>query len=77
MLDASLPFARRHIGPAPEDQAKMLAVLGYPSLEDLVDAAVPASMHSDTPLALDRGRAEHEVLAELRALAARTRFWCR
>ena len=28
-------------------------------------------MHSDTPLALDAGRAEHEVLAELRELAGR------
>jgi glycine dehydrogenase len=70
-LDAGLPFARRHIGPAPEDQAKMLAVLGYSSLEDLVDAAVPASVHSDTPLALDAGRSEHEVLDELRELAGR------
>jgi len=70
-LDASVPFARRHIGPAAEDQAKMLAVLGYPSLDDLVDAAVPSSVHSDTPLALAAGRAEHEVLDELRALAAR------
>ena len=41
VLDESVPFARRHIGPAPEDQAKMLAVLGYSSLEDLVDTAVP------------------------------------
>ncbi len=71
VLDASLPFARRHIGPAPEDQAKMLAVLGYSSLEDLVDAAVPSSVHSDTPLALPAGRAEHEVLDELRELAGR------
>jgi glycine dehydrogenase len=70
-LDASVPFARRHIGPAGEDQAKMLAVLGYSSLDDLVDAAVPSSVHSDTPLALAAGRAEHEVLDELRALAAR------
>ena len=70
-LDAGLPFARRHIGPAPEDQAKMLAVLGYSSLEDLVDAAVPASVHSDTPLALDAGRSEHQVLDELRELAGR------
>ena len=70
-LDASVPFARRHIGPAAEDQAKMLAVLGYSSLDDLVDAAVPSSVHSDTPLALEAGRAEHEVLDELRALAAR------
>ena len=49
----------------------MLAVLGYSSLEELVDAAVPASVHSDTPLALDAGRSEHEVLAELRELAGR------
>ena len=45
----ALPFAGRHIGPAGEDQAKMLAVLGYASLDDLVDAAVPASVHSDDP----------------------------
>jgi glycine dehydrogenase len=70
-LDASVPFARRHIGPAVEDQAKMLAVLGYSSLEDPVDAAVPSSVHSDTPLALPAGRAEHEVIDELRELADR------
>jgi glycine dehydrogenase len=71
VLDASVPFARRHIGPAPEDQAKMLAVLGYSSLDDLVDTAVPSSVHSETPLALAGGRAEHEVLDELRELAGR------
>ena len=32
---------------------------------------MPSSVHSDTPLALPAGRAEHEVLAELRALAGR------
>ena len=69
-LDAGLPFARRHIGPAPEEQAKMLAVLGHGSLADLVAAAVPASIQGGAPLALSAGRSEHEVLAELRALAA-------
>ncbi|HEX4698815.1 MAG TPA: aminomethyl-transferring glycine dehydrogenase [Actinomycetes bacterium] len=72
-LDGGLPFDRRHIGPSPDAEAKMLAVLGYSSLEDLIDAAVPASVHSDTPLALDRGRSEHEVLDELRAMAGRNR----
>jgi glycine dehydrogenase len=72
-LDGGLPFDRRHIGPSPDAQAKMLAVLGYSSLEDLIDAAVPASVHSGTPLALDRGRTEHEVLDELRAMAGRNR----
>ena len=70
-LDSTVPFLRRHIGPAPEEQAKMLAVLGYSSLEDLVSATVPASVHSDRPLALPAGRAEHEVIDELRTLARR------
>ncbi|MGZ4640216.1 MAG: aminomethyl-transferring glycine dehydrogenase, partial [Actinomycetes bacterium] len=72
-LDATVPFAKRHIGPALEDQAKMLALLGHGSLEDLVAAAVPASIRDGAPLALDAGRAEHEVLDELRGLAARNR----
>jgi glycine dehydrogenase len=70
-LDHGVGFDRRHIGPSPEEQDTMLAVLGHGSLEDLVSAAVPAGIHSDTPLALDAGRREDEVLAELRALAAR------
>jgi glycine dehydrogenase len=70
-LDAGLPFARRHIGPSPDEQAKMLAVLGYSSLDELVDTAVPKTVHSDTALALDEGLAEHEVIAELRELAGR------
>ena len=68
----AVPFARRHIGPAPEDQAKMLAVLGYASLDELVDAAVPAvGAQRRRRCALPAGRAEHEVLDELRELAGR------
>ncbi len=70
-LDSTVPFLDRHLGPATGDRAKMLAVLGYSSLEDLVSATVPESVHSDRPLALPAGRAEHEVIEELRALAGR------
>ena len=70
-LDATVPFSRRHIGPAPEDQAKMLAVLGHGSLDELVAAAVPAAIQGGEPLRLEPGRAEHEVLDELREIAAR------
>ena len=72
-LDATVPFPRRHIGPAPEDQAKMLAVLGHASLEDLVAAAVPAAIQGGPALRLEHGRAEHEVVDELRQLASRNR----
>ena len=69
-LEASLPFAGRHIGTDAEDQATMLAAVGYGSMEDLVAAAVPGSIadrHLDLPDAAD----EATVLAELSALAAR------
>ena len=34
--DNSKEFIRRHIGPSEEDQAKMLAAVGYKSLNDLL-----------------------------------------
>ena len=52
-LEASAPFAGRHIGTDAEDQATMLAAVGYGSMEELVAAAVPGSIadrHLDTEL---------------------------
>jgi glycine dehydrogenase len=66
-------FSRRHIGPSEDEQAKMLAVVGYGSRRDLVDAAVPTGIRSDHVLALPPAGTEEGVLAELRALAARNR----
>ena len=43
-LERAIPFSRRHIGPSPEDQERMLALLGHASLDDLARAAVPASI---------------------------------
>ena len=34
--DNSKEFIRRHIGPSDEDQSKMLATIGYKSLDDLM-----------------------------------------
>ncbi|MCW2537118.1 MAG: hypothetical protein JWQ26_2817, partial [Modestobacter sp.] len=68
-----LPFTDRHIGVDDAAVATMLDVLGHPDLERLVDAAVPAAIRSDRPLALPAARTEQEVLAALRALAAANR----
>ncbi|WNI19346.1 aminomethyl-transferring glycine dehydrogenase [Actinacidiphila sp. ITFR-21] len=70
-LEAAAPFARRHIGADAEAQAKMLAHVGYGSLDELTDAAVPGAIRSAGALRLPAARTEAEVLAELRALAAR------
>ena len=70
-LDEVAPFVERHVGPDADEQAKMLAAVGRASLESLVADAVPASIRSSAPLALEVGRSEPEVIAELRDLAAR------
>jgi glycine dehydrogenase len=68
------PFATRHIGPSADEQAKMLAVVGYQTRRELVDAAVPAGIRSDHVLGLPAAVDEDTVLAELRALAGRNRL---
>src|SRR3954453_6751619 len=70
-LRAPVPFADRHIGPARDAVAKMLAGIGYGSLDDLTAAAVPQAIRALESLDLPAGRSEPQVLAELRELAAR------
>src|SRR5881396_289661 len=68
-------FVRRHIGPDPADIEAMLAVLGHQSLDELVDAAVPANIRLAKPLNLPAGRSEFGVLNELRAIAAQNQVF--
>ncbi|MGW6128842.1 aminomethyl-transferring glycine dehydrogenase [Cellulomonas sp. NPDC055163] len=69
--DAARDFTDRHVGPRTSQLATMLTQLGYDSLDDLVDAAVPASIRTDRPLDLPAARSEAEVLQALRAIAAK------
>src|SRR5688572_825529 len=64
-------FVPRHIGPSASDIEKMVRAVGYETLDDLVDATIPSNIRHDRELAIPRGRAEHEVLADFRAMAAR------
>src|SRR6266536_5460373 len=68
-------FVNRHIGPSPADIDEMLAVLGHQSLDELVDAAVPANIRLAKPLNLPAGRNEFSVLNELRAIAAQNQVF--
>ncbi|WP_406388500.1 aminomethyl-transferring glycine dehydrogenase [Streptomyces sp. NBC_00887] len=70
-LEQGIPFEQRHIGPDAEAQAKMLAQVGYGSLDELTAAAVPDVIKSAEALDLPAARTEAEVLAELRRLADR------
>ena len=67
-----MDFARRHIGPSPGEQRRMLSALGYPSLDELTRAALPASATA-APLSLPEPLTESGALGELRRLASRNR----
>jgi len=71
-------FARRHLGSNDDDIARMLQLIGYESLEALVDAAIPQSIRMPAPLALDApadsdSRGEAELLAQLKQIAGQNR----
>jgi glycine dehydrogenase len=63
-------FVRRHVGPTDEEQKGMLKTLGYETLDQLVDAAIPGGLRSLGTLELPAALPEQAVLGELRRLAA-------
>jgi len=68
-------FIPRHIGPSPADVRAMLDLLGYDTLDALIDATVPSGIRLDRPLAIHRAMTEHEALANLRTIAQRNQIY--
>lgn len=71
MTTTGQPFEQRHIGPDPAAQRRMLEVIGYSSVEELMDAAIPESIRWHGSLDLPPAATEPEATAQLRALARR------
>jgi glycine dehydrogenase len=69
-------FPRRHIGPDAAQTKEMLHLLGRPTLDALIDEAVPKQIRLPQPLQLPAGRGEYEVLAELKKIASQNQV-CR
>jgi glycine dehydrogenase len=74
-LTHSDTFVRRHLGPDAAEVARMLDTLGYGSLDELIDATIPASIRMRRPLLLGPERSEYELLGELRKLAAKNQVF--
>jgi len=64
-------FISRHIGPSDDDAAEMLKVVGQPSIDALIDAAVPGGIRSERPLRVEAAPSEGAVIEELHRLASR------
>ncbi len=63
-------FVDRHIGPREREIAEMCAAIGKPSLEAVIDAAVPEQIRTSRPLELPPPLSEAEALARLADYAA-------
>jgi glycine dehydrogenase len=66
-------FAPRHIGPSPSDTEAMLATIGTPSLDVLIDEAIPVSIRLKKPLQLPDAESESQYLGRLKTIARKNR----
>ena len=65
-LNQQEKFQHRHIGPSAQEIEEMLKFLGYASLDDLVDKAVPANIKDHSPADIPPALTEHDALTQLR-----------
>ena len=73
--DLANGFARRHIGPSPQDIAAMLRTVGAPSLDALMGETLPAAIRQAAPLDLGPALSEPEALAHMAELASRNQVF--
>jgi glycine dehydrogenase len=67
-------FIPRHIGPSPAEIRAMLDLLGYDSLDSLIDATVPSRIRLNRPLSIHAPMSEHEALSSLRETVRRNQI---
>ena len=68
-------FVPRHVGPSEAEVSEMLGVLGYATLDELIDATIPAQIRTRRPLAIHERRTEHEALEAMREIAGKNRIF--
>src|SRR4051812_17577940 len=68
-------FIPRHIGPTEADVRAMLELLGYDSLDALIDATVPSGIRLKRPLAIHGAMSEFNALANLRAISRKNQVF--
>ncbi|WP_426217829.1 aminomethyl-transferring glycine dehydrogenase [Pseudomonas sp. DWRC2-2] len=74
-VDTRNEFVARHIGPRDQDVREMLEVVGYDSLETLIDSVVPDTIQGTSVLEQTTGQGEAQALAELKAIASKNELF--
>ncbi|MBF2014236.1 MAG: aminomethyl-transferring glycine dehydrogenase [Rivularia sp. T60_A2020_040] len=70
-----ISFAQRHIGVCSDDVAKMLKILGFDNLDELIDRAVPQIIRTDGDLSLPAAESEYAALAQLKEIASQNQVF--
>ncbi|MEP5568471.1 MAG: aminomethyl-transferring glycine dehydrogenase [Halioglobus sp.] len=68
-LENHSDFIQRHIGPTVKQQQEMAQVLGYDTLDALIDDTVPATIRRQAPMNLPEAQTEQAVIDKLKSLA--------
>ena len=73
----SRSFEDRHIGPTSVDESTMLQELGYSDLDSFIKDVVPANIAIKGVIegAIDNGKSEVDVIAELRTIASENKVF--
>ena len=68
-------FAPRHLGPTDRDVEQMLSVLGFDSMQALIEAAVPAGIRLNRALDVDEALSETAALKKIAGIAAQNKVY--
>lgn len=68
-------FSRRHLGPDARETKAMLDVVGYGSLDELVDHVVPEPIRDRSSINLPEAMTEREYLEHIQSLAEKNQVW--
>lgn len=63
-------FVHRHIGPSDADITEMLEAMSLSSLDELIEQTIPEGIRFNEELAIENGRGEAELIAELKEVAS-------
>ncbi|MEA5511377.1 aminomethyl-transferring glycine dehydrogenase [Crocosphaera sp. UHCC 0190] len=75
LLTSTDTFVKRHIGPNNEEIDIMLKVLGFSTLDQLIDATVPQAIRLSKPLNLPAAQSEYAALAQLKSIASKNQIF--
>ncbi|KAH1009720.1 hypothetical protein HUJ04_002034 [Dendroctonus ponderosae] len=68
-------FPNRHIGPRDSDIIVMLDTIGFKTLDQLTEQAVPKNISLNKPLDIEEPLGEYELINRIRSIAERNKIW--